>query len=338
MQQERRHFTNRRGATRSLKSGLFVLVCLLCLIYFFGFIFNESRNDTTAYQIDRPIDIWPNDRQSETSLSLLTSCLPESDPDKTCRLRRKPGASSQNVGVVRPPGLFGMLLQSFVEEVVSSHPIQHDEAILNPINFIQEGHEFTNVVRLSVLPMLLQAADLMLDAADTNTTDHSQFTTSDVEETIRELVQWHCHLSKIANDTALLTLSGKKILSRPREAARELGNFLGFQIDRHDESLMNGEPANFRAKLALQRIDECASLLQQLQQRNPEQDLQDMADNVVRNVLVNDGCRNIDDSVHSNKNRVTTVMRHLLGPDSANVCETFSTIKACTKERQKHIL
>ena len=277
--------------------------------------------------VDSSVDLWPNDRQSGELLNILVSCIPEEKNDETCRERRKEESATQQIALARPPGLLGKIMQNFVEKLVESHPIEHDAAELIPTTHVPLDHSFTKIIRFAVLPILLEAADLALSTTDPSFTKQ-QITVSDIEEIVRLLIHWHCRLMDIANDTAFLTLSAKRALSRPQEAAKEIGSFIGFDIDK-GEDWMSGKSVDRRASLAMERIDECSNFISELQAMTPRRNLQELANTIVHNEIASGKCGDAGSDERFQSTRVTQIVRKILGPDHDAICKEFPAISLC---------
>ncbi|GKY93085.1 hypothetical protein MPSEU_000276800 [Mayamaea pseudoterrestris] len=279
---------------------------------------------------DAAIDLWPSDRQSTTLLDMLVSCLPEHDNDEICRQRRIPGSTIQQIALARPPGRLGIVMQHFVKQVIERHSLTDDEVKLVPVTHVERDHKFTKIVRFAVLPILLEAVDLALETTDSSFTT-KEISISDIEATVRLLIHWHCQLSEIASDTAFLTLSAKKVLSRPTESVKEIANFVGFGVEKK-EDWMTGKAVDDRAAKALDRIDECSEFISKLQQQTPKQDLQALFNKIIHDTIAKEECGNMEMDAMLHKSRVPRIARHMLGPDSDTVCDEYPAIAYCTSK------
>lgn len=278
--------------------------------------------------IDVSIDLWPSDKQSNILLDMLVSCLPSSEFDETCQQKRQ-SLNIQRIALVRPPGLISSVMEDFVTELVETHPMKDDRAELIPVAFVPADHSFTKVIRFAVLPSLLEAADLIFETLDSSFTKE-QVTISDLEDVVRLLIHWHCRQSHIADDTAMLTISTKQVMSRPNDCAKGIGKFIGFSIGK-GEDMMCGKSADRRAAQAIVRIDECSDFVSKLQKQNPRANLQVLVDSVIRDTIVDDKCGRTDTHEQWQRRRVSHIASQLLGPDSHTICDEYPMISPCSK-------
>lgn len=282
------------------------------------------------------VDVWPDDQKNIFFGDSLRSCLPDvGDPLGKCQRRMPSGVSIKPVvAVVRPPTVFGLIVEDFVRHVVNeTSDLQGSLDVVATSHIDPHQHSYTMIVREVTIPVLLEAIDLALQTLD-NTHIQQQITLEDVLGIVRLMVQWQCRLSQIAENTALLTMTSKWALSHPVVMKTELVAFLGSKIVPEKTGKV-GPWMDANARRAFLRIDECSAVAQQLQRRHKHVDLRDLVDETIKSLYDRNGKCIVDDAGVElpRANRVLEIVRLLLDTESQSsrrVCETFPSIALCT--------
>ena len=211
------------------------------------------------------VDLWPSQTVDPTlTHHALRSCI----DDDRCQSHYQEGGEVSRVALVRTPGRIGRLLQEIVENVLTNQTTDVIELI--PTSVVERHHHrYSKIVRIATLPLLLDVLDLTLQSA----VSHQIVGLSDVLQVTKSVVQWHCRLSALADDSALLTIGAASMVAHPSESQKGLFWFLG--VD-EDESGGGGsistkglnEWMDPMAHRMLLRIDECTTVAMQVQQRS----------------------------------------------------------------------
>jgi hypothetical protein len=300
-------------------------------------IFSLSLGDRSETQ--RPLDdrifpglsidtenLWPDDRTNLEFRNSLQSCT-ETKDENNCRQRLQPGSLQHHVAIVRPPGVFGGIMEDYVAQIVEKHDNGVDETtiILLPTSHIGLQHNYTKVVRVATLPVLLEAVDLALVTTDSGFT-FDRITRDDILTVVRQLVAWHCRLSAIASDTALTTLHFARTMASPTRVAESLTGFLSLNTPADDDE--EGIDMETNAQEILVRIDEISSLVRSL-----DGSLSEDADRIIQEELQRESCRST--IFPGNYSRVVYIVGHLLDANSESgkhICLQYPLIPYCEQE------
>ena len=304
---------------------------------------------------------------------MMKRCLPELQ--ELCRDRStnvnmpdeaddQPQLQQQRVGILRVPGVLGTLMQDFVtnEAFYKSAPdsIRHNTALIPVVNI--QDPLLTKFVRLTTLPILLQALDLALETVDTSDVRGTKvMTTDDILTIVRLLIRWHCHISATLVDqehTSIQSVSLQMIMMHPELVKEDTADFLGYLHIAADGGVTEGEPdrkftrvnehaLDVLAKQVLQRIDACVSLASQLSQTSSTIDklnplsqaavdaaIQTEIDKAHLSSSSSSSCGSLDlerdDSIPVT-NKVAQIVSRLLQSNNGltSVCQEYPSIALC---------
>jgi hypothetical protein len=315
-----------------------ILVAILWTIgvALFSFTLNDrSEKKGTALFPDFPVGgaaLWPDDKTNPYFKASLRDC--ESDAVK-CKERIQAGSSQQRIAILRPPGVFGRSMEKFVMQAVENHSKENVDMLVIPTSHIESEHTYTKVVRVATLPLLLEAIDLALLTVDEDYTA-DQINREDILGVVRQLVGWHCHLSQVASDTALTTITFGRAMSLPTRTAKALTSFLSFAEtdDAREEVDMEASAEQF-----VLRIDQCTTLASKFKDSEESaRKLDDDVDRVIQEELRNDACRSTIPFLHTGSipfTRVTEIVGHFLdiNEDSSSIiCGKYPNVPICADQ------
>ena len=274
------------------------------------------------------VDIWPDHRNQEELLQSLKNCLPSEN--SKCRQRMKDGSTTQQIGILRPPGLLGDVFEEFVIEFVEmSRTDDTDMVLVSTSHVLEKGeHTFTKILRPAVLPLLLGAVDLALETVGDDFSS-SEIIVDDLVGVVRQLMRWHCRLSRIADDTALFTVTFDRMVAYPMKAEKDLVEFL--ELSHEDQSDIHVDMEKLAEKV-FHRIDACTAFLMQL---NEAQLIELVVKQVIHDELNSGRCHSdplLAESIGSS--RVVEIVGHFLGgnPASADrICSKFPKAAVCIR-------
>jgi hypothetical protein len=188
----------------------------------------------------KPLDLWPDDSslQSQRLLeSFYSSCVPTAlDDNDKCPVPPST-ASTKTVTIIRSPGVFGKLLESFVRQFIQLHA-PHIPVILasqhHPLKSLSSGT--TYLIRPAVLPPILEALDLILETRNVDDTTlvgvegtQTIITVEEILEVVRLVVQWHCRISVVYERSPRWTLTLDHTMAYPKVTEESLAEFLGLE-------------------------------------------------------------------------------------------------------------
>jgi hypothetical protein len=180
------------------------------------------------------IDIFPDNLQHEAFWATLKSCLPLEQPSK-CRKYIPPETGIERIGIIRPPGSIGYVLDTFIQEVIRMYPPISSRTLevistshVPPYGY-GKTHGYTRLIRLATMPLLLAASNLVLDhvmEGRIGASTEMAITLTDITQALRQIVRWHCRLSHVAAHTAILTIPLEDLLENPWEMEYQVRVFL----------------------------------------------------------------------------------------------------------------
>lgn len=287
---------------------------------------DRSEKKETALFPDFPVGgatLWPDDKTGPHFKASLRDC--ESGAVK-CKERIEAGSSQRRIAILRPPGVFGRSMVKFVAQVVENHAIEKVDTLLIPTSHIELEHTYTKIVRVATLPLLVEAIDLALLTVDGDYTA-DQINREDILGVVRQLVGWHCHISQVASDTALTTLTFGRAMSLSIRTAKALASFLSFAETDDVKEEVDMEDS---AQQLMLRIDQCTALASKFKDR-----LDDDVDRVIQEELQNDACSSTIPSLRTGSipfTRVTEIVGHFLDTNkdsSSFICGKYPHVPIC---------
>ena len=292
-----------------------------------------SADGLTGFPRD-VVDIWPDQKnRPELLASVLQSCLPAEN--HACQQRIEPdGSTRQRIGVLRPPGVFGNIFEDFVVRYVEMSQSEEDAHTMELLStsHLDTGkqHSFTKILRPAILPLLLEAIDLAIYCSGGDLPSN-QITVDSLLDVVRQIVRWHCRLSHVASDTALLTVAFDKLLAKPTQIEKELIAFLELKHDKQKDLHVDMEDI---AKKAFSRFDDSSALILQMEER---QRLTEGVNQIVTEELTSGSCH-LDPFQFQGglgeQNQVTEILGLLFDGDSLDsVCSSYPHALLCSSER-----
>jgi hypothetical protein len=299
---------------------------------------------------DDDVDLWLDATNRKTKIDpildvvlrqrMQQSCLPydnnneNSAPSDVCQTRKD--GSTDRVGIIRPPGILGNIFEDCIVKYINQSRADDTGMIVfvqpNPYTLNGERFTWTKILRPVVMPILLEAIDLSLQTtgADFSPDD---ILLEDILCTIRLLVRWHCRLTQIASNTALLSISMQRLMAYPKEVEQDLTEFLDLHHSRQEKLHLNMDTY---AEAVFQRIDVCTTFLRQLRARSRSASISDLLNSVVREELNNEYCSSatIADSFNQisvgvKESRVTDIVGNFLNGSFEVACKRYPQAHAC---------
>lgn len=243
---------SRRQAWDSPGLLLLVAACIVIGVRFLTAKVLESASEESAWEDSSSeesypgafIDLWPDDRNTESYRNSLLNCVPGfdyKDDLHDCRVRM-PENGTAMVALARPPGLLGDIFEECMKKVLkltaaqpSTFPIQ----FVPTTEVIGPDHGYSMIIRMATLPVLLEAADIALGLNETGKADLSGFSLADLVDIIRYTLRWQCHITERVQDTALLTITLDRMIGYPTSTAKKLQIFLGMKPEDSKKSRLS---------------------------------------------------------------------------------------------------
>jgi hypothetical protein len=277
-------------------------------------------------------DLWPYDKNTEEYRDSLKNCYPEDDgttnedQQKTdCQVTLFPDNNGntikgqllkKRVALVRPPGRLGDVFVEFVTRVVRLHehqddgliqieviPITQQQALKN--NNKDQPPEYSMIIRLATLPVLLQAADIALTLQEEEGDDTPpllSLSMKDLMELMQYEIRWQCHMNH-KRDIAMLTITLDRFMGSPISTTQQLQMFL----DLPTTVLPNNKQQQSRKKINMDdlslivtdRVDKGSALVEELannknklEKNTRTQQVQDLRNLVDQEVAASQGGNN----------------------------------------------
>jgi hypothetical protein len=163
------------------------------------------------------------------------------------------GHREVTVTILRPPGVFGSIIEGFVRQCINKNiddeaeridfAIHATSRIIHPPPFKRWSETKTHpehyYIHAMTLPVLLEAIDLVMMTLDDKRpvllqSGGVQLTWQDFMDSVKLLVRWHCRASNLAKTLELhddsnyvMTMTLQSTLEHPLKAEIELLDFLG---------------------------------------------------------------------------------------------------------------
>lgn len=290
-------------------------------------------------------ELWPDDYGSKALFDTLQGCDPNKEEEQHRKCPKQPATRShQRIGLFYPPGALSYMFIQFVKDVVRLHALPDTDLELVPTTHIHvHQHNFTKIIRLAILPMLLSGADSIASTLDPwSSTSASPFrmdsvTLDDFLTATRQLLRWHCHLSRVAENTPLMTMTLADLIENPWEVELNLRSFLS--LEPHDPNNSNEwaekhvDEDEMTSSLE-EMIKYCSSLFQHLEKTTKK--IQSVVQGVIdEEMKVNSAtCKPVRELEGSSV--VTRTLGAFLSSDSQlsdAICKTRSSTPIC-KDRE----
>jgi len=253
------------------------------------------------------MDIWPNDildsAQDLLDGGFYASCS-GSDCDK---------AALNKVVVLRTPGVLGEVITEYVQGLVPSWEVMGTSDVES---IPKEAY----VVRLAILPSLLEALDLILQAS-------SNASKEEVVHILRRVLGWHCRVDSavLQEHLPVLSLTLDEAIAYPKAAKEGLFDFLKVDLDELQISA--------HAERVLIRISQATKMIDGL-------DIASEVDTVIAEYLSKSPGSQCDELVTSTSIPESSVCRLLdafLLPDQdpSLLCNQYPTSALCRESRYR---
>ena len=264
-----------------------VMVLLTGLAWTIGLLwFSLSMNMqehkvSTDTEVPPPLylNLWPDDKSASDLQPLLMEC-PGCDVAKSLRDRTdKP----ERVLIVRPPGSFGLILSEFVETYLEGSEMEVVSSTA-PLSAPFPDDDYDAVIHVVTLPLLLEAFDVLLTAAEPT---KALLTADDVLAVVQHLIKWHCRVANHLHRTRSVVLTLDPTMSFPLRSEKKL-EFLYNQTD------IPLERDEF-AKKMMEHIDEGTAFWKALlakgsSLRSKESNLPDRANTLIQEAMKDGIC------------------------------------------------
>jgi hypothetical protein len=152
------------------------------------------------------------------------------------------------------------------------------------------------------------------------------------------LLEMTGHLSQVASDTALTTLTFGRAMSLPTRAAKALASFLSF-ADTDEEEKVDMEDS---AEQVMLRIDQCTTLASKFKESEESaRELDDDVDRLIQEELQNDACSSTIPFLQTGPipfTRVTEIVGHFLdnNKDSSSIiCRKYPHVPICADQAKQ---
>lgn len=340
----------RRSSVTTLIIAATVGLCLLCVTALF-ILFHPKQQQLLLQQRQTPsglkdfpgdssIDLWPHqissntryDTEEEIQLQalMLQNCLPF---ENAACLERVEDGKTQQIGVLRPPGAFGKVFEDFVLRYIDMSRTPDLEMVVrvSPSVEVVADYSLTKILRPAVVPILLEAIDLVLETLGDDFAAR-QVTVDDLVGVVRLLIRWHCRLALLSDTTALLTLAFDGVMAYPMQAGKELTEFLGLHHENQENLEMNMDEF---AETVFHRIDACTEFLRLLTSSKPGSPrIDDVLKHAVREEI-GSGKRCDTRPVRPDEfiaaSRVTELVGHFLDGSPETVCPKYPLARLCVQ-------
>jgi len=235
-------------------------------------------------------DLWPDDHDAEEFVASLRSCTDD--------CLGEPRPQPQRVGLLYPPGDFGLIFVDFIQATAKTHaPHTRGEILWEPTSHLPSDatNRYSHVVRFAVLPLILAAGDALLQYSDPN-----EISWQDIPETVELLLRWHCELSNLVHPGSsypLMTITMEQIEEDAIQQSFMLVGFVdGLEPNDDDDGEMDPNFENplvnrlheivNRVKPLLQRLD--GDFTKEGSTNSKDKNLEGMVVRIIQNFLVDD--------------------------------------------------
>ena len=222
---KRKRAAPNRQQVSAFKVLLAVMVLLTGLAWTIGLLWfslsmsitNENssqENESKSGEENKPppliVNLWPSDESASDLEALLVDC-------HGCAAKHAMENQQQRVLIVRPPGEFGDIMSEFVFKYLdgSEMKIVASTAALND----PFPEEYDVIIHVATLPLLLEAFDVLLTAAEPT---KALLTADDVLAVVQHLVKWHCRVASQARNSRSFVLTLDPTISYPLSSEKVL--------------------------------------------------------------------------------------------------------------------
>jgi hypothetical protein len=302
-------------------------------------------------ETDEPLSIgvaelWPDDYASKAIFDSLKGCDPnKEDEGRKCpRQPASPTGSHHRIGLLYPPGSLSYMFTQFIKDVVRLHAMPDTDLELIPTTHIRrvDQHNFTKVIRLAILPLMLSASDTILSTLD-ESFPMKGVTIDDLTLATRQLIRWHCHLSRVAKNTPLMTMTLADLVENPWEAELNVRSFLS--LEPHDPNNSNEwaekhvDEDEMMASLE-EMVKYCSSLFEHLEKTITTRKIQQLIKGVIDEELQSNAlaCKTVSEGI-TGESIVSQTLGAFLSPDaqlSNAICKKRAFTPIC-KDREAPI-
>lgn len=247
-------------------------------------------------------ELWVDNYQDPGFFESLHACVADCHSERT-----KP----TKIALLYPPGSISLIFVDFIHEIAQAHA-KHPRYELTWIptsHLPSSDKQYSHIVRFATIPVLMAVGDALLHVAPSA----DDITVTDIQETTKLILVWHCHISKLADSKTapVLTMTMEEIEEDPIEQEMFFRAFLPAfdpfeeDFDAHidvEGLVMSLEEIIERIRRMLKPLD--MSLTRRAaaddnakkgnnNQRGPK-NLQSIVDDVSRKVLQSGECRQFD--------------------------------------------
>ncbi|CAB9518716.1 expressed unknown protein [Seminavis robusta] len=240
---------------------------------------DETNNERRLQEPpDSFVDLWPNDRNEGYRKALQSSTVLNTNDLQLEKLSSN-NSNKRRVALVRPIGRLGDVFVEFVTRVVQKYHNKQDadsSIELVPVLPLSSDvmDDFSLAIRLTTLPVVLQAADIALTLSH----NHSPplLLLDDLMDLMRYEMRWQCHLQTTLH-LPLLTITLDRLMGFPTKTIRQVLQFLNLDDDDEEEtppakdsSKHNSNNKHLRidmddlALIVMDRVNGGSALVQQL--------------------------------------------------------------------------
>ncbi|CAB9518718.1 expressed unknown protein [Seminavis robusta] len=187
-------------------------------------------------------------------LDTIKSCIPgqEAKHQKCGTYIPPDNGDKQRIAVIAPPGQMSEMLWHWIDKVRKKHQKALDKI---PMEFIRTSHVppygygkthgLSKIIRLVPRPLVMGVADALQQIiVDGEQNHHHQegeqplalhqqdITLNDLKAVLRQLMRFHCRLSKVAAHTAIFSVNLNDFMDNIDEATQKLYDFLKHSPDK----------------------------------------------------------------------------------------------------------
>ena len=179
---------------------------------------HEHKVYTDTEEVPPPLflNLWPDDKSATHLQPMLMECPGCLDVTNS---RRKKTGSTARVLVVRPPGKFGDVMSEFVATYLEGSEMEVVSSTAPLSAPFPDDDDYDAVIHVLTLPLLLEAFDVLLMAAEPT---KALLTADDVLAVVQHLVKWHCRISNHLHRTRSIVLTLDPTMSFPLRSEKKM--------------------------------------------------------------------------------------------------------------------
>mmetsp|Transcript_11376 Transcript_11376/g.21722 ORF Transcript_11376/g.21722 Transcript_11376/m.21722 type:complete len:342 (+) Transcript_11376:80-1105(+) len=186
----------------------------------------EQKESTQTEESPPPpfLNLWPDDKSATDLQPMLMDCPSCLNVAKS---RRGKTDKTARLLILRPPGKFGDVMAEFVQTYLQESEMEVVSSTAPLSAPFPDDGEYDAVIHVVTLPLLLEAFDVLLTAAEPT---KALLTADDVLAVVQHLIKWHCRISNRLHRTRSIVLTLDPTMSFPLRSEKKM-QFLYNQTD-----------------------------------------------------------------------------------------------------------